>query len=109
MNQSELVSIIVPIYNSEKYLNDCLKSIQKQTYHNIEILLIDDGSQDNSLVICEEVGVLDDRIKIYHQENQGVSAARNRGIELAKGKYILFIDSDDMIIDNMVEQMFLCY
>lgn len=93
----DLVSIIIPIYNSEKYLKKCLQSIKNQNYKNLEIILIDDGSTDSSGKICDQYGKEDKRCKVYHIKNQGVSNARNYGIEKANGKYIIFIDSDDWI------------
>ena len=98
-----LVSIIVPIYNKEKFITKLLNSIIRQTYKNLEIILIDDGSTDRSLEICERFASKDTRIQIYSQNNSGVSTARNKGIEVAKGEYILFIDSDDDIANNFVE------
>ena len=98
-----LISIIVPIYNSEKYLAECIESITKQTYKNIELILINDGSADNSQEICEEYAKKDNRIIVINQSNSGVSASRNKGIEMAKGDYILFIDSDDIIDKRYVE------
>lgn len=102
---NSLVSIIIPIYNVEKYLKKCLDSIVNQTYKNIEIVCIDDGSPDNSIDILNEFAKRDNRIKIIRQENKGLSGARNKGIDNAKGKYIIFIDSDDWIEFNMVELM----
>ena len=100
------ISIIVPIYNAEKYIDKALQSICGQTYENIEILLIDDGSGDNSLKRCEEWAKKDARISVYHQKNAGASAARNKGIELATGKYLMFIDGDDWIEANMLEILY---
>lgn len=97
------VSIIVPIYNSEKYLSRCIDSIISQTFSNFECVLIDDGSTDSSLFICEHYHQSDDRIIVIHQENEGLSVARNRGIETARGKYICFVDSDDYIQKDMCE------
>lgn len=94
------VSVIVPIYDSEAYLPMCIESIRNQTYRNLEILLIDDGSTDNSLAICKEMALKDTRIRVIHQENQGVSAARNTGIEVAQGEYLTFVDSDDELLPN---------
>lgn len=94
------VSVIVPIYNSEAYLPMCIESIMNQSYENIEIILIDDGSTDASLKICTEYASVDDRIKVIHQENGGVSSARNSGIEAATGEYITFVDSDDELMEN---------
>ena len=96
----EKVSVIIPVYNSAAYLPACLESIMNQTYKNIEILLIDDGSVDNSLQICKDFARKDSRIKVWHQENRGVSAARNAGMEIADGKYITFVDSDDQMVEN---------
>ena len=99
------ISIIVPIYNVEKYVMRCLASIRTQTYKNIEILLIDDGSQDKSGLICDELAGKDSRINVIHQRNQGLSAARNTGLKKATGKYILFVDSDDWIDIDYVEKL----
>lgn len=93
----DLISIIVPIYNVEKYLNKCIESIVKQTYENIEIILIDDGSNDNSGIICDEYAKKDNRIIVVHKENGGVSSARNKGLKIAKGEWISFVDADDWI------------
>ena len=98
-----LVSIIIPIYNSSKYLNKLLSDIVDQTYKNIEIILIDDGSEDNSLEICKNFQHKDERIKIISQKNQGVSSARNEGIECATGKCVTFIDSDDTVDKSFIE------
>ena len=94
---SDLISIIVPCYNVEKYLKQCVDSIIKQSYKNIEIILVDDGSIDSTPEICENLAKADSRIKVIHKENGGVSIARNIGIENATGKYITFLDSDDWI------------
>ena len=99
------VSIIVPIYNVEKYLSKCIESILSQTYKNIEIILVDDGSPDNSPQICDEYAKKDDRIIVIHKANGGVSLARNAGIDIATGKYIGFVDPDDYIENNMYELM----
>lgn len=101
---SLLVSIIVPIYNSEKYLRNCLDSIQQQTYKNIEVLLINDGSTDNSVKICEEY-LCDLRFHLISKKNEGVSCARNLGIELAKGYFIQFTDSDDILEKNLISTL----
>lgn len=98
-----LVSIIVPVFNTEEYLLECLKSIQQQTYSNFEVLLINDGSTDNSKEICQDFGVTDSRFKLYSQTNAGLSAVRNKGIELSQGEYILFVDSDDLISQHLLE------
>lgn len=98
---SKLVSIIVPIYKVENYLKKCIDSIISQTYKNIEILLIDDGSPDDCGAICDEYAKKDKRIKVIHKKNGGLSDARNYGIEASRGDYIMFIDSDDYISKNM--------
>ena len=94
---SHLISVIVPIYNREKYLRTCLDSIVNQSYKNLEIILVDDGSTDDSVTICEEYATDDLRIKIIRQENQGVAAARNAGLRQAAGQYVGFVDSDDWL------------
>ena len=106
MNKKELISIIVPIYNVEKYLETCIESIIKQTYKKIEIILVNDGSTDNCLQICEKYAATDKRIKVINKENGGLSDARNKGIEKATGKYLIFIDSDDYIDVQMVEKLY---
>ena len=103
---NELVSIIVPVYNTEKYLSKCLNSILEQTYKNIEIILINDGSTDDSLKVCKEYEKKDKRIKLINKENEGLSATRNLGILTAKGKYIGFIDSDDFIESDMFNNLY---
>ena len=100
------VSIIVPIYNSEKYMNKCIESILNQTLTEIEIILVNDGSTDNSGKIIDNYAKKDKRIKVIHQENSGPSVARNKGINIAKGKYIGFVDSDDYIEESMYEEMY---
>lgn len=100
-----LVSIIVPVYNVENYLNECIESIVNQSYENIEILLINDGSTDLSGKMCEEWAKRDNRINVFHQKNKGLSAARNLGIEKSKGEYLIFIDSDDYVDKKIVEQL----
>ena len=97
------ISIIVPVYNVEKYINKCLDSIINQTYKNLEILFIDDGSTDNSGKICDEYAKKDKRIKVFHQPNSGVSAARNKGLDNITGDYVMFVDPDDWIELNTCE------
>lgn len=97
MEEDCLISIIVPIYNVERYLNKCIDSIISQTYKNIEIILVDDGSPDNCGKICDEYAKKDNRIKVIHKENGGVSSARNVGIEISNGEWIVFVDADDWI------------
>lgn len=101
----KLVSIIVPIYNVERYLSKCIESIVKQTYTNLEIILIDDGSTDNCLTICDEYAIRDSRIRVIHKKNGGQSSARNIGLDNCAGEYISFVDSDDWISENMIEEM----
>ena len=103
---NELVSIVVPIYNVEQYLQECVDSLINQTYSNLEILLIDDGSTDNSPKIAETYLPLDERVKVYHKQNGGLSDARNYGIEKASGRYITFVDSDDYVSKNFVETLY---
>ena len=102
---NKLISIIMPVYNAEKYLNRSIESIMNQTYNNIEIILVNDGSTDNSLEICTSYQEKDNRIKLINQANKGVSFARNKGIDEATGDYIMFIDSDDYVEKNMIEDM----
>lgn len=99
-----MVSIIVPIYNTERFLKECLESILNQTYTEIELLLIDDGSSDSSGKICDTYAKIDSRIRVVHQENRGASAARNRGMDLSQGEYIIFVDADDVVGPHMVER-----
>lgn len=100
-----LISIIIPVYNVEKYLSRCLDSVVNQTYKNLEIIIVDDGSTDDSGRICDEYKKRDDRIKVYHKENGGLSDARNFGIGKASGDYIGFVDSDDWISENMFNEL----
>jgi len=100
------ISIIVPVYNVEKYLRKCVDSILNQTFKDFELILVDDGSPDNSGVICDEYAKKDSRVRVIHKKNGGLSDARNIGIDAAKGKYIGFIDSDDYIDQNMYKQLY---
>lgn len=105
MNNSDiLVSVIVPVYKVEKYLPRCIESIQNQTYKNLEIILVDDGSPDNSGAICDEYAKRDNRIKVIHQDNKGLSGARNAGLNCASGGYICFVDSDDYLDKDLVKE-----
>ena len=101
----ELISVIVPVYKVEEYLHKCVDSILAQTYTNLEIILVDDGSPDNCGKICDEYAEKDSRIKVIHQENGGLSAARNTGLDIATGNYIGFVDSDDYIDPDYIECM----
>lgn len=102
----ELVSIIVPVYNVEKYLKECVDSIIGQTYTKIEIVLVDDGSTDSSGAICDEYEELDSRVTVIHKENGGLSDARNAGLEEINGEYVLFCDSDDTLKSNAIELLY---
>lgn len=99
----EKISIIVPVYNSSKYLRKCIESIIGQTYENLEIILVNDGSKDDSGTICDEYAEQDERIIVIHQQNMGASIARNRGLDICTGAYIGFVDGDDRIAENMYE------
>lgn len=105
MNNRSKVSIIIPVYNVEKYLGRCINSVLNQTYKNIELILIDDGSTDRSGKICDDYGINDNRIQVIHKKNSGVSLARNLGINISTGDYIQFIDSDDFVEPIMTEKM----
>ncbi len=96
------ITIVVPVYNVEKYLRECIDSIINQTYKNLEIILVNDGSSDNSPAICDKYAKIDKRIRVIHRENKGVSVARNTGIEASSGYYITFVDSDDTIETDML-------
>jgi len=100
-----MISVIVPVYNVEKYLEECLDSIQNQTYSDIEVILVNDGSTDKSKEICGKYCKQDNRFQLLNQENQGLSAARNKGVEISTGEYIVFVDSDDIIKTNYLEKL----
>lgn len=102
----EIVSVILPVYNVEQYLKRCIDSVIDQTYRNLEIILVDDGSKDNSGKICDDYASVDSRIKVIHKSNGGLSDARNVGIDVSTGKYIMFVDSDDWIRKDCVELLF---
>lgn len=104
MRSNPLVSIIVPVYNTENYLRECINSLCGQTYSNLQIILVNDGSTDGCGKICDFYMKKDSRIQVIHQENRGVSSARNVGLDVAQGKYIYFVDSDDRVLENMVEE-----
>ena len=103
--KNETISVIVPVYKVEPYLRECVDSIINQTYKNLEIILVDDGSPDNCGAICDEYAAQDSRVRVIHKENGGVSSARNAGIEAATGDYIGFVDSDDWIEKDMFETL----
>lgn len=106
--ENNKISIIVPIYNSEKYLKRCIDSLIGQTYTNLEFLLVDDGSADHSGIICDEYQNRDSRIHVIHTKNRGVSAARNTALEHVSGEYVMFVDSDDWIENDMCEELLSC-
>lgn len=103
MKFDELVSVIIPVYNVEEYLTCCVKSVMRQTYTNIEIILVDDGSTDKSGIMCDELQTEDSRISVIHKSNGGLSDARNIGISKACGRYTALIDSDDFVSDDYIE------
>lgn len=102
----DLVSVIIPVYNVEKYLNRCVKSIVEQTYKCLEIILVDDGSLDQCPYICDEWSQRDNRVRVLHKSNGGLSDARNAGLSVATGKYIAFVDSDDWVHESYIEQLY---
>lgn len=106
MKKESLISIIVPVYKVEPYIHRCVDSILKQTYKNLEIILVDDGSPDDCGKICDEFAKKDLRVKVVHKENGGLSSARNAGLDIAQGEYISFIDSDDYIVENFIENLY---
>ena len=101
----DIVSIIIPAYNVEKYIGQCLDSVIRQTYTKLEIIIIDDGSSDSTGVVCDKYALSDKRVSVIHQNNMGLSVARNTGIECSTGKWICFLDSDDWIEDRFVERL----
>lgn len=102
------VSIIIPVYNNEGYVERCIRSVMKQTFLNLDIIIIDDGSQDDSCKILEKLAEEDKRIRLVHQVNQGVAAARNRGLDMACGEYLTFIDGDDYVSEDYIEHLYSC-
>lgn len=100
-----LISVIIPVYNVEKHLHECVDSVADQTYSNLEIILSDDGATDRSGAICDELAAVDSRIRVIHGKNRGPSEARNRGLDIALGEYVMFVDSDDMIHPSTIERL----
>lgn len=100
-----LVSVLIPVYQSEKYLEQCVESVLGQTYSELEIILIDDGSTDGSGILCDKLAKQHENIKVFHQINRGVSAARNKALELAEGRYIIFVDSDDYLEKDIIQNV----
>lgn len=103
---TSLISVIVPVYRVEKYLERCVKSILSQTYKNLEVILVDDGSPDQCPAICDACAEKDARVKVIHQENKGLSGARNAGIDAASGEYLAFVDSDDYVSPHFIEELY---
>ena len=103
--EQELISIIVPVYNTKEYLPKCVQSLVEQTYRNLEILLVDDGSTDETGALCDKLALTDDRIRVIHKENGGSSSARNVGISQAAGSFLGFVDSDDYVDADMYERL----
>ena len=101
------ISVIIPVYRVEEHLRECVDSVINQTYTNLEIILVDDGSPDSCPQICDEYARADDRVKVIHKPNGGLSSARNAGIDIATGKWIGFVDSDDFIAPNMYEKLYI--
>lgn len=104
--QQGLISVVLPVYNTEKYLNRCVTSVRNQTYSNLEIILVDDGSPDNCPQMCDEWAAKDSRIRVIHKKNAGLGMARNSGIEAATGEYICFFDSDDYVAPDTIEKAY---
>lgn len=100
-----IVSVIIPVYNVEPYLRQCINSVLSQTYNRLEIILVDDGSQDNSPLICDEYAAIDNRIVVIHKANGGLSDARNKGLEICTGEYVFFVDSDDYLAPQCIEDL----
>lgn len=99
------VSVILPVYNMENYLEDCIDSVLSSSYQNLEIIAVDDGSTDNTSAMLDELAERDKRLSVIHTANQGVSSARNRGIQKSSGEYVTFVDADDLIDHQMLEKM----
>lgn len=108
MVNNELISVVIPVYNTESYLQKCVESVVNQTYRNLEILLVDDGSKEPAATLCDELAKTDVRIKVIHKPNGGISSARNTGLKCAEGQYIGFVDSDDFLAPNAYEYLYSC-
>ena len=104
--KSPIISVIIPVYNVEAFLHRCVDSVTSQTFHDIEILLIDDGSTDSSGQLCDALALTDSRIHVFHKENGGAGDARNTGIDHALGEYLIFFDSDDYVDEDMLEILY---
>lgn len=103
---NDLISVIIPVYNVEKYLKDCVESVINQSYSNLEIILVDDGSTDDSGKLCDYYSKNDHRIKVIHKKNEGLGFARNSGLEISRGKFVTFVDSDDYVAENMISNLY---
>lgn len=99
------VSVIVPVYNVESYLEECINSLMSQDYYNLEIILIDDASTDNSPFLCDKAAMIDERIKVIHKQNGGAASARNVGLNVMSGDYVCFVDSDDYVEKDYVQKL----
>lgn len=108
MNNTPLVSIIIPVYNVEQYLDQCMETVLGQTYSNLDIILVDDGSKDKSSQMCDEYAAKDNRVQVLHKENGGLISAWTAGVKSALGDYLAFVDSDDWIEKNMIEELVKC-
>lgn len=106
MNDLPLISVIIPVYNVERYLNECLNSVLVQTFHNIEIILVNDGSTDKTEEICDEFAKKDNRVHVFHKGNTGVASSRNVGVDLASGDFIIFVDGDDVADNQLIEVLY---
>lgn len=106
MSDNPLISIVIPVYKVEQYLRECVDSVIAQTYKNLDIILVDDGSPDKCPAMCDEYAAKDSRVRVIHKTNGGLSAARNSGIDIARGEYITFIDSDDYVSKTYTEQLY---
>lgn len=102
----EKISVIIPVYNDEKYLKQCVESVLTQSYRNLEVILVDDGSTDATPAICEEFRRQDNRIRIIYKQNEGVGASRNTGLAMATGDYVLFIDHDDWLLEDHIQKLY---
>lgn len=108
MDKMPLISIIIPVYNVEKWLDECVKSVLSQAYSNLEIILVDDGSKDSSGALCDQWATQEPRIRVIHKKNGGLSSARNAGLDCATGEYVLFLDSDDLIHPQICSKLYDC-
>lgn len=106
MSVNPLISVVVPVYNVERYLQQCVESVLRQTYRHLEIILVDDGSTDSSGEMCDRLAGRDDRIRVVHKRNAGLGMARNSGLDVAKGEFVMFLDSDDFVDARMVEELY---